>query len=427
MVIDPDLTPLRHALSQSHWAGWIGHQVSKALSCSSGLVHLILFFNLGIAAQTYKVIPPKSEVQPYLLQVPTEQMGMNGAVQTPDGFLWIGSGRGLILSDGHKGIVYRQDDPMFNLALDHPDAFIGDLHLDSLGFVYAAVSTGTSIIRMHPGTRAIDARWPMDRKDNPNIISFSVSPQGQVFTLSEDKEEGTFSIWKMDTSGDHQLQTRQSLDQYGEVQDYQWFQSMHWVQTLSGILRITEDGLQITFFPFHKENSGNFIRPYTGKYYIFYDEGRHALMYWDTTMDQPRQYTMLNEGLNVTAGSMLVQHEKVYIANGYYFLVLDTLQQTIEDLSEQTFKMKKEFYPEAISEDILEFLLVDQQVYLLGSKYLYKFKSQPVDKKYFFEPIPFKRPDVSMRGLAEDEHQRVYASFYSSVVVKDKGETAFKA
>ena len=105
------------------------------------LLSLSLSLFPTLSAQTYKDIPPLLEVKPYSLSLSNDQVGMNSAVQTPDGYLWIGSTKGLIISDGHGSIMYTHDHPMYPLGLDDPNAFVGQLQQDSLGNVYASVST----------------------------------------------------------------------------------------------------------------------------------------------------------------------------------------------------------------------------------------------------------------------------------------------
>ena len=158
---------------------------------------------------------------------------MNSAVQTPDGFLWIGSTKGLIISDGHGSIMYTHDHPMYPLGLKDPNAFVGDLQIDSLGNVYATLSTGAHVIRFDAANRRILQEWSFDETSQASFISFDVAPHGDVFALSMDKASDRFSIWKMISTGQNQLIFQDSRMTYGAILDYQWFQSMHWIQTVS--------------------------------------------------------------------------------------------------------------------------------------------------------------------------------------------------
>ena len=390
------------------------------------LSSLFLFLNPSVYAQTYTSIQPLSEVKPYNLHLPSDLVGMNSAVQTPDGYLWIASTRGLIISDGHESIMYSHDNPMFPLGLKDPDAFIGDLHLDSMGGVYATVSARAKFIRFNSDKRTIEKEWSFEEKAQQFYIYFDVSPQGDVFSLVLEKSFDHFSIWKMNTDRHNQLLFEGTEAAFGTFLNYQFFQSMHWIQTSTGILRVANDGQHFSFHKFSNTLPANSYRPYKGDHYYFYDHSIRALMYWDANMSAPKRYTTVPASVQVNSGYFMVDREMLYMANGYYFFVLDTLHHTIQDLSATTFALKKEFYPAAISEDILGFHLIDQQVFLLGSKYLYQLKVKPPPKEKFQALIPFKRPDVSMRGLAEDEHQNVYASFYNGVVVKPKGAQDFQ-
>ena len=380
----------------------------------------------SLSAQSYIDIAPLSELQPYNLNLAAEVAGMNSAVQTPDGYLWIGSIKGMVISDGHQSVVYSDGDPMYPLDLDAPGAFLGDLHVDSLGGVYAAVSTGLRILRFDPDTRSITAEWSFKDQDKPGSIFFDVSTLGEVFSLLLDQGADHFSIWKMNNDLPNQLLFEAANSEYGSAIDFKWFQSMHWVQTTRGILRIHRDGQSFNFYPNATSTESAYYRPITGGYYFFYNHSLRALMYWDARMDQPKRYTILPDQVQLSAAQMMVRREMLYIANGYYFFILDTIHHTIQDLSEVTFEMKKEKYPAAISEDILGFQIIDQQVFLLGSKYLYKLKAKPPPEELFKAAIPFRRPDVSMRGLAEDDQHNVYASFYNGVVIKPKGTKDFK-
>jgi signal transduction histidine kinase/streptogramin lyase len=367
------------------------------------------------------------EVQPYNLHLSGDMVGMNSAVQTPDGFLWIGSTKGLIISDGHTSVMYSRDNPMFPLALDDGGAFLGDLHIDSLGNVYASVSTGAKIIRFNMASRTIAEEWNFEEQSKAAYIQFDISPQGDVYILLVEKSTENFSIWKLNAQGQHFLVFQGTKAAYGTCLNYQRLQSMHWIQTTTGIVRIANDGAPTSFHTFSTALPSNGYRPFKGDHYYFYDPSIHALMYWDSSLVTPKRYTTVPEEVQVNSGYFMVHHEMLYMANGYYFFVLDTLHHTMQDLSAATYEMKKEFYPGAISEDILGFRMIDHKVFLLGSKFLYELKARPPSKQKFQELIPFSRPDVSMRGLAEDEHQNVYASFYNGVVVKPKGESQFKS
>ncbi len=393
---------------------------------SSLSLSLVFFINLNLSAQKYSSIVPHYEVQPYNLHLSGDMVGMNSAVQTPDGYLWIGSTKGLIISDGHTSVTYTRDSPMFPLVLDDAGAFLGDLHRDSLGSVYASVSNGAKIIRFDMASRTIAEEWNFEEQSKAAYSQFDVSPQGEVYILLVEKSTDNFSIWKLNAHDQHQLVFQGTKAAYGTFLNYQWFQSMHWIQTSTGILRINNDGKQTAFHTFRDILPSNGYRPFKGDHYYFYDPSIHALMYWDSNMPSPKLFTIVPEEVQVNSGYFMVHHEMLYMANGYYFFVLDTLHHTIQDLSAATYEMKKEIYPGAISEDILRFLMIDHKVFLLGSKFLYELKVRPPSKEKFQAIIPFKRPDVSMRGLAEDEHQNVYASFYNGVVVKHKGDLQFK-
>ncbi len=369
---------------------------------------------------------PLYEVKPYNLNLESDLVGMNSLGQSADGYLWIASSRGLIISDGHQSIMYSHDNPMFPLELNESDAFLGDLHPDNMGHMYATVSKGLKIICINTDMRTIAKEWNFENQSQPVSIYFDVSPQGDVFSVLLEKNSDNFSIWKMNADGHHQLLFQGTKSDYGTFLNYQWFQSMHWIQTSTGILRITNDGKDISFHSYSHPVPPNGYSPYKGDHYYFYDHSIQALMYWDSNMPAPRRYTTVPAEVHVNSGYFMIQHEMLYIANGYYFFVLDTLHHTMQDLSAVTYEMKKEFYPGAISEDILGFHMIDHQVFLLGSKFLYDLMAKPPPKEKFLELIPYKRPDVSMRGLAEDEHQNVYASFYNGVVVKPKGEQQFK-
>ena len=351
---------------------------------------------------------------------------MNSAVQTPDGYLWIGSTKGLIISDGHGSIMYTHDHPMYPLGLKDPNAFVGDLQLDSMGNVYATISSGAYVIRFDAANRRIRQEWSFDETSQPSFISFDVTPHGDVFALSMDKTSDRFSIWKMNSTGQNQLIFQDSRLTYGAILNYQWFQSMHWIQTTSGILRITGDGKHFNWHTYSQVLPTNTYVAYAGDHYYFYDHSSRAVMYWDSKMDSPQRYTTIPGKVQVNSGQFMVREEMLYLANGYYFFILDTLHHTIQDLSKETYDMKKEFYPGAISEDILDFHIIDQQVFLLGSKFLYQVKSKPPRKEEFQALVPYIRPDISMRGLAEDERQNVYASFYNGVAIKPKGVEQFE-
>lgn len=391
------------------------------------LLCLLTSLNTILSAQAYTKIPPLSEVKPYNLSLPNDMTGMNSAVQTHDGFLWIASTKGLIISDGHQSVLYTIDNPRFPLGLEDPNAFLGNLCMDSLGRVYAAVSAGTKIIRMNPDTRTFEEQWSFEDILHPVNMSYDVSPSGDVFSLVLEKSSDQFALWKMNSSGQNQLLFEGTKSSFGTFIDYQFFQSMHWIQTSEGVLRITLDGRHFTFHHAISSVQTDYFPPVKGDYYYFYDHSLRAVMYWDTAMSGPGHYATLPFGVNINAGQFLIHHEMLYMANGYYFYILDTLHHTFQDLSAVTYEMKKQFYPAAISEDILEFQMFDGNVFLLGSKFLYALKSRPPSPESFHVALPLARPDVSMRGLAEDERQNVYASFYSGVVVKPKGERDFKS
>ena len=402
---------------------------SAVSSCLAQLL-VRLSFSLSsissLSAQSYVDITPLSEVQPYNLSLSNDMARMNSAVQTPDGYLWIASTKGLIISDGHQSVIYSRDNPRYPLGLEDPDAFLGNLCMDSLGRVYAAVSSGAKIIRLNPDTRALEEQWGFEDLSHPVSLSYDVSPSGDVFALLLEKSADRFTIWKMNPSGHNQLLFEGTKASFGTFVNYQCFQSMHWIQTSDGILRITNDGGHFTFHHCINSIQTDYYPPIKGEHYYFYDPSLRAVMYWDSAMSAPVKYTSVPSGVNMNSGQFMVHHEMLYMANGYYFFVLDTLHHTIQDLSTATYEMKKQFYPAAISEDILGFHLIDGNVFLLGSKFLYALKARPPSTERFHAAIPLDRPDVSMRGLAEDERQNVYASFYSGVVVKPKGEQDFR-
>lgn len=392
---------------------------------SSFLLYGLLFFSSVVTSQTYTPIKPVHQVEPYRLHLDIDPSGMNSAVQAPDGYLWISATKGLIISDGQGSAVYTHDDPLFNLPLRKPDEFIGNLRMDSLGHIYAETSSGHEILQFDSHSRSIQSRWTFKASAVLASFYFDCSPEGEVFVLTSEQNKDTFSVWLMDKGQEQRLLFQGLRSDYGVVEHFDCLQSMVWIQTTQGILRISSDGHRSDFYAFHTLSQSNYFAPFKGEYYYFYDDGYRSLMYWDAHMPSPRTYLDLPKGINIISGSFLVQNEKVYLANGYSFIILDTLRQTLEDLSSESYQMKKEVLPDAISEDIMGFYALDEEIFLLGSKYLYVLTSKPPPKENFEVNMPFTRPDVSMRGLAEDEHQQIYASYYTGIILKPRGKEQF--
>ncbi len=225
---------------------------------------LFLLMHIHSIGQSYTKVPSQYKVEPFPLHLPDDQVGMNSAVQTPDGFLWIASTRGLIIADGHKSILYTSNDPLFHLDLDDPNTFIGRLRIDSLGRVYAAVSSSISFVRFNPDTRTIEASWSFKGQAMFKSSHFDVSPQGNLFAILIGENNDTFSIWKLDTTGRHQRICTASTLAYGTLLNYNFLHGMHFLETSKGVLRISGDGGQQVFYDKHNNNQSIHFMSYAG-------------------------------------------------------------------------------------------------------------------------------------------------------------------
>src|SRR6185436_10157451 len=142
-------------------------------------------------------------------------------------------------------------------------------------------------------------------------------------------------------------------------------------------LRISRDGKQSRYYPAERKSGAGFFSMHDDDNFYFFDLTHQAIMYWKPDEDIPRVFVHFPSTFNTLCNYFYVHHEKVYIAGGSNFLILDTLQHTMEDISAQYYDLKANLLHGTLSEDMHGITFVDDRLYMLGNKTLYSLRKIP--------------------------------------------------
>jgi len=398
-----------------------------SLRLSLSLIFLSALLPFRLSAQNYHLIPPTHELQSVNLNCPDDIGSMQSFQQSDDGYLWIATSKGILIFDGNKSILYNNGNPKFPIRSQPDHSQFSSLKKDKQGHLYAANTPANSIVTLDPQERKVLQEWPLSKSDHALNFMYDVANQEQVYAATWESEFDSVHIWKLSLGNQPELLFEFNSKQYGQITSYSFSQSMHWVQTQFGVLRISADGHHFDFYAFGHPAQSLWHTEVNKDQFFFYDDAQHAIQYWDSHLPSPKVYTHIPTSLIKQGKYFTIQNNIIYIGTGSSFYILDTLQHSCEDLSHAYYKLKINDLPGSLSEEIFGFAWADGYLYYLGSKNLYRLQSSSQVQGDFLEPLPDPKPLISMRGITEDEHQNVYASYYTGIAVKSKKDSIFSS
>ncbi|HZV69505.1 MAG TPA: histidine kinase [Saprospiraceae bacterium] len=394
----------------------------------STLLYVLYLSITTINAQTYKSITPQHELYHVDLNA-SENFGlMTNMIQDNDGYLWISSSRGLLVFDGNKTVTYSPDDPKYPMGSSiEKSRGYHYLRKDNEGKIYVSISPHADILSIDPLDRIPLHQYSLAKKDTETFYFLDVSDNEEILFISREQNSESFSIVKVNLQGEKQTIYKIDKKVHGDIRSYYYFQNLHWLQTNTGILRISSDGKESNFYPFDEPFLPRWTVIHDDQNFFFCDERKRSVMCWNYKSKSPRVFAPIPAPLLMICNYMYIDQHLLYIAGGTNFCIIDTLSRTYEDISAQFYDLKSNKLPGSLSEDMAGFSKVEGQIYYLGHRNLYALRDVPPAVSFFKDSFPAEAAHVSMRGLTEDEDHNVYASYYSNLAVKSVHDDRFQS
>ncbi|MEP6796126.1 MAG: triple tyrosine motif-containing protein [Saprospiraceae bacterium] len=386
---------------------------------------LSVFLPFHLFCQPYRAISPQNEIYSLNLNAAENTGLLFNMVQDNDGYLWISTSKGLLVFDGKNSVTYTPGNPIF--PIDGANDLSSDfdyLWKNHEGNIYANRAQYGDVVVIDPKRRKSIHQYSLPKnyfKYYPEVLDNET-----VLSLIIKTKSDSIFFYSTNMSGNSHLEFTMNKKDIGEVINYAFFQGIHWLQTNKGIYRIQDSGKVKDVYLTGGQGGHDWYAMNDTSDFYFFNEGNQAIMSWNVCEDSPRVYAPIPAYLQKKCNYFFIDHQKIYIAGGSNFCIIDTLTHTFEDISEQYFQLKANQLPGSLSEDLHGFKMVDGRMYLLGTKNVYALRNIPPPASRFKQSFPNKNTNVSMRGLAEDDHQNVYASYYSDIVVKSPHDDRFR-
>lgn len=391
---------------------------------------ITLFFALfalpgSVSGQVYRTITPQHEIYSIDLNASENTGLLYNMVQDNDGYLWISTSKGLLVFDGKNSVTYAPGNPIFPIeGANEKSSDFDYLWKNEEGNLYVNRAQYGNVVVIDPKRRMSVHQFSLPNNDfkyYPEVLN-----KETILSLVIKTKSDSLFFYSTNMSGNSNIEFILNKKDIGEVINYAYAQGTHWLQTNTGIFRIKESGKVKDFYPTDNEGHDWFAINDKSEFY-FFNGHYQGIMSWNVYEDSPRFYAPVPAYLQNRCTYFFIDHQKVYIAGGSNFCIIDTLAHTFEDISDQFFQLKANQLPGSLSEDLHGFKMVDGRPYLLGTKNMYAIRNIPPNISRFKNVFPGNNTNVSMRGLAEDDHHNLYASFYTNIVVKSPHEDHFRS
>ncbi len=376
----------------------------------------------------YRFIPPQYELSPVPLNSVSDFGLFYDAIEDEEGFIWLSSNKGIYAYDGYHLTGYTNRDKAYPLRSDSSQEYLGTWTSAPSGLLYVQGTTSYRILCFDPVKRKLqyELAAPELRK-NGGLYGLSISDKGEILTLEINNSKNTYTIRKKEGNKRGKPVYSNHL-QIALWTSFLFGAGNHWFANNNYIIRIASGSQTVKTYSLPDSST---ITVYADAAHIFFLDNKHHNIYtWDKTTDQIVLYMHLPLLLDVRSEKLkfAIKNDKVYLGSNQGFYLINKADKTIQDLSAMYAHTIKNQNPDGVAAELNKILITrDNNIYLIRQTSIYQLKKKPPVAGSFLEHIKVPTPPVafSFRGLAEDEHKNVYASYYYGLVVKPAGTDCF--
>lgn len=377
----------------------------------------------------YRLIPVQYELEHIKLNN-KEDIGLfNGVTEDKEGYLWLTGTKGFHVYDGQNIITYGNGNKMHPLARSPQTNVFGYISKDSAGNFWI-VDENRRFIQFDPARRMLLDSFSLD-----------IHPDDRYFRLADNSERGLFFACRTGNQKMISLYRKTGSEKVQKVFEtefrpdinfyYQLVGNNHWFLQEGKLVRVSFDGSKVTRYLFPGGGSSSFII-YSDDRSIYFTGSRQDAVYtWNPVTDKLELFISIPPFIAGKIHAFYVENDKIYAGSNLNFFIINRSDHTVQDLSPQFAELARKEAPGSLSEAFGNiFRQKNGAIVLQTLSNLYRLKKKiPTDDQFRqMVKLETKRSVsdlVSFRGLAEDDHYSIYASYYTGISKKPAGKTEF--
>ena len=379
------------------------------------LLYRIALFSLmalccNTISQGQTLVNPSYEIKMLIPELISNTAPISEVVEDKSGYLWFTSRNGLNCYDGQKLTTYNNNYKEGHIELGTTgNGYFQCISIDSVHLWFGEYDSN-NVICFNTQTRKIE-KLVDPEINNPRFVKLSQYDGEIYFYVAYENDKRSNATLLNQESADSSI----SFKYKDFLHDYYYFNHEHWFLTNDSIFRY--------------DKTGNFISSLqaqhnrVGEEMYAYDES--SSYSWNKQEDS-FEWTFKQRPYFGKRSFKYVRSGKDYWAyNDNRELVLfDPRNNTVQEYSNELIEIATRYTYHSLKERINQILRLSNGDFLLVSETLiFKVSPKSLDEKYFKETISSGSSITSMRAITEDDKGSIYASYYTGVSVKKKGET----
>jgi len=394
--------------------------------CLSFVLLALCFLKVPAQKPLFKTIPPQYELEYLPLNFKEQPDLIHNITEDREGNLWLPGSRGLHVFDGQRMTTYNSGSEAFFLNAKLSNNGFPFCALDKAGYLWMT-DNNNLLIKFDPAKRTVTDSF--FHPPAPGAINFmlaahpvsglfftTIQYEKRIITLYHRKENKAVKLFETDfnkTSGVF----------------YYLVGNEHWIVDGNRAIRLSIDGKKARSYSYPHGACSQLLVYATDSTIYFADNEHQYIYYFNRAADKLELFLELPPLENGKVHAFYVENNKVYLGSNLYLFIIDRLSGTWQDLSTQFTNLVRQRAPQNLSEQLIRFFRqVDGSILLLTARNIFRIKSKLPPLTRFRESVDAEinssRP-VSYRAITEDGHKNIYASYYTGIVKKKLGATAF--
>ena len=392
------------------------------------VILLLLLRCLPAVGQTtsFRLAPPTYELE-HLKLNNKEDIGLfNEITEDKSGFLWLTGRKGLLVFDGNQALLYRNGNAQFPLEPDSGTTNLYRLGKNADGNLWMLQETKRFIFFDPLKRKYLNS---ISSKNKDDLFLFGQSGRNGTFFISGfNRTTGRASIWKKNADGSlSDIYSTSTNLQKGYF--YELTVNYHWLICSDKIVRISIDGKNTLEY---KLPPGTLVSPKIyndGNRVFLISDSEDAIYYLDEQTNKTEKLINLPALVKNKVGGFVIRENKIYLSSNLNFFIIDRSDNSMQDLSPGFIDLAKKESPNSFGTGFLKlFFCSDSSLLVCSQANIYRLKKKVPEEEKFRQKINVRNnplPLLSIRGLAEDEHNNIFVSYYTGIAKKAVHENKF--
>lgn len=375
----------------------------------------------------YKYIAPQYELEHINLNSKEDISPIGDVEEDNQGYIWLATGFGLGVYDGHKLTSYKNTDKKFGLRNNTVVKQINRLtFLQDSTFWFLEDMTHLSLY--DPKKRKVIDTISPKMLNNEQIHFLKLSIDDILYIKTVNYTTNTSSIWRKTRDGKLVEVFKMEKDFSKLNNTYELVNNDHWIIEEERLTRYSLDGKTKLVFDVSCDAT-NFLRWQDQGCFFYYNKSNHTIFKWNEHNGTFDAYFKLPNSLIGKGKYYYLRKDDLFLGDNLSLYYVNLKDKTIQDLSNHFLDLVKKVSPNSLGVSFEKYFeRRDGTVLLCNQKDIYLLKKKVPTREQFLEKVEAKNktlPLLSFRALAEDDKKNIYASYYTGIVKKMAGTNKF--